>query len=183
MVDLSSPKYSFGAFEATDMNDMLEAFESIEKLVEKIGKKASDLKKIPTKADENELQKAKKALLEKALAVVRRSQPDTAVDLGKATLSQEGLKASRDLFTFLDKRGETFDEEEFKRKVSVFERQCKADSVDFQAIQIDETPALPCELEDEDDDNDDASRDEDGIRFLAGPRNETDVTCRTVCNH
>lgn len=135
----TAPKYVYGAFEAKDLEDLLAAIHSIERLTEKSLKR-------PTDDEKKELAEAESTLFKTAISVLRRPKPDLAINYGKVILNKRSKRAARALHTELDKGADLFNEKKFDRALATFLKEIKQDAIDYAPAKTEETPPFPWEL-------------------------------------
>jgi hypothetical protein len=156
----SQIKYEYGAFEATDKEDILDGIDKIKDLGEKLAKKQSQGR--PTKREVEDLTEARAKLLRTALDVLRRPHPVPARNPAMPKLQKEGLAAARKLFLYLsDTDRKKIDTDVLQTLASQFCRQCKIDGVDYKPVEVEKTPVLS--FEKDDGDEDDEPPDQSGI--------------------
>lgn len=135
-----------GAFEATDQEEILEAIETIERIEIKMGKRKEQKREI--KSERRELEEAKEVLFEKALNPAQRPQPDRPKDYNKPTLGTESLIATRALFIYIDSHSgasDGIDELQLREKIDALVATVGMDGVNYEAVKVEETPALSFE--------------------------------------
>lgn len=155
--------YHYGAFEAGDKDDLLETIDDIEKLTAKLRKKREQRR--PTKTEERELQHATKELLQKAVEITRRQQPEAERDYAKAELGTDSMIALRSLFRFLDDRNDAeFNVDLFQEQITTFVSHFL--TIDGGDISATETKESPDVLDNEEEaDEKTALPDEEGSDF------------------
>ena len=135
-----------GAFEAPDQEEILEAIETIERIEIKIAKRKEQKREI--KSEQKKVTEAKEVLFQKALNPGQRPQSNLPKDYNKPVLSTESLIAIRALVTYIDSHsgaGDGVNKLHLREKIDALVATAGMDGVDYEAIKVEETPALSFE--------------------------------------